>query len=63
MSYLNAKKEERDNVEEKEKDAQIISSIKEEIEALKLELSNEKESNKTKDASIENMKELLRSLL
>jgi len=48
---------------EKEKDAQTISSMKEEIEALKLELSEEKESNKTKDASIENMKESLRSLL
>mmetsp|Transcript_38460 Transcript_38460/g.67493 ORF Transcript_38460/g.67493 Transcript_38460/m.67493 type:complete len:201 (-) Transcript_38460:78-680(-) len=48
---------------EKEKDAQTISSMKEEIEALKLELSEEKESNKTKDAGIENRKESLRSLL
>ena len=59
-----SKKEERNDVEEKEKDAQIISSMKVEIEALKLELSNKKESNKTKDASIESMKESpLRSLL
>jgi len=61
---LNIKKEDWNNIEEKDKDAQIISKTKEEIEALKLGLSKEKGSNRTKDTSIENMlKESLRSLL